>query len=51
MSEPTASATRGTVIQVPGVTPGLIHSEARQWPFDMANIWQSPVAPSINQIV
>lgn len=48
----TASPIRGTVIQVPAPPlPGLILADGRQWPFEAAGVWQSPVAPALNQTV
>lgn len=43
---------RGTVLQVPaGDSPGLIFVDGRQMPFQLAGVWQSPVAPAVNQVV
>lgn len=50
MSEP-ASTLRGSVIRVPGGQPGLIVANGRQWPFEIAGVWLSPVAPALNQTV
>jgi hypothetical protein len=43
---------RGTVLQVPaGGSPGLIFVNGQQFPFQLPRIWQSPVAPTVNQTV
>ena len=43
---------RGTVIQVPSATgAGLIFLDGQQISFQIAGIWQSPIAPAINQTV
>lgn len=43
---------RGTVLQVPtGDNTGLLFLDGRQIPFQLAQVWQSPVAPATNQTV
>ena len=43
--------TRGTIIQVPGATPGIIVAEGKQYPFVLEGIWMAPVAPALQQKV
>jgi len=46
------STQRGTVLQVPsGSNPGLLFVAGQQIPFLLAAVWQSPVAPAVNQTV
>jgi len=42
---------RGTVIKVPGSTPGLILVNGQQKTFLLENVWLSPVAPMANMTV
>lgn len=43
---------RGNVLQVPtGDNPGLIFVNGQQVTFKLAGLWQSPIAPTVNQIV
>lgn len=43
---------RGTVLQVPtGDNAGLLFMDGQQIPFQLAQVWQSPVAPTANQTV
>lgn len=43
---------RGTVLQVPtGDSAGLLFLDGQQIPFQLAQVWQSPVAPATNQTV
>lgn len=51
MSNLSTTAMRGVVIKAPSDTLGVIVSEGRQYPFGLERVWQSAVAPSINQAV
>ncbi len=42
---------RGTVIKIPGSTPGLILVNGQQKAFLLENVWLSPVAPMANMTV
>ncbi len=42
---------RGTVIKVPNEGPGLLFIDGEQRPFVIQDIWQSPVAPAVDQQV
>jgi hypothetical protein len=46
-----SSRTRGTIIKVPDVTPGLLIVDGRQLPFSLEGRWRSPVAPAANMSV
>ena len=42
---------RGVVIKKPSDTPGLIVANGTQYPFRLERLWQSAIAPSVNQAV
>lgn len=46
------NAQRGTVLQVPtGDNTGLLFLGGQQIPFQLAQVWQSPIAPATNQTI
>ena len=42
---------RGTIIKVPGSTPGLLLAGGQQKSFVLENVWRSPIAPAANMTV
>jgi hypothetical protein len=46
-----AARPRGTIITVPGASPGILLSDGRQYQFVVAGAWNSSVAPALNQVV
>ena len=42
---------RGKVLREPGVGAGLLIVEGQQFPFSLADVWQSPQPPKIGMIV
>jgi hypothetical protein len=51
MQTSNATTMRGTIIKVPGSTPGLILVNGQQKAFLLENVWLSPVAPTANMTV
>ena len=51
MSAGTATRSRGTIIKVPDVTPGLLIVNGQQLAFTLEGRWKSPVAPAPNMSV
>ena len=41
----------GKVLREPGAGPGLMIIEGQQFPFSLADLWQSPQPPKIGMIV
>lgn len=44
-------ASRGTIIRIPDIQPGLLVSDGKQHEFSLSGIWQGPAAPALNQKV
>ncbi len=51
MNDASAFRTRGTIIKVPDTAPGILIVNGEQKPFQLENIWKSPVAPAVNMAV
>lgn len=51
MNEQHPTSLRGVVIKTPSDTPGLIVANSKQYPFRLEGLWQSSVAPAVNQPV
>lgn len=51
MRTESGSRVRGTIIKVPGSSPGLLFANGGQKPFALEGVWKSPVAPAANMTV